>query len=656
MPGVGTTHDIRIGDDYFMVRPGSYQKKAAPMFGARFTTGDPDYNNLTYWQHWVQNCWIGGNGAAEWQDEAMYDEAVGIDTSQHEVMMLSRDLGPNGAVRATDNWDLEGGAYKREFTIFNEQLYCLSYGSADGVTPARLYKFEPFTIHWELIRTFSSQYVRSMEYWSGYLVFGTSGSTLAKMDTAEAFTTFAKPTGVSGLSSTPYQLRSYRSRLYVPMGDKIYRLKSDFTWDGATHFYHAAGINQIDDMDIHLGFLYMVSRNGHVLRTDGNNTFDLWQFDVGIQISSVRGFDGRLFIACYEAQAGTGTFEGVLYQFSGAAVTELRRWGKEGIDISLGKLRVVGKKLMFGASGLLGFDDGFGIGSYDPVEDGFHMFATNLDSVSYTAGTAGINWLVDDVFWAGGFVWCSVRGYGVFRTRLTYKDASRYLATYDNSAAGASEGPLNGGWITSSDFDGGTPGLMKLWRSFAVEVDLPDDACSLYIEFSLDGGETWIDQGSVTTAPGNATQIDGRRYRKRYVLDNAGAPVRGTSFKWRMTLRTSDTDFSPFVRNVTIQYLPLPEPNWMWDMVLVCSEEQELHDGTIESLDTTALNLKVSTLEDLFRDQNLVHFTDMDGTAWQAAGASGVMIYDFQESVPVLTALGDGPREREIRVVLMEAV
>lgn len=107
--GVGTTHHVKINGQFYLVRPGTYRKMPGPMFGARFTTGDPDYNNLSMWQHWAQTCWVGGFGATTWQDDAMFDEGVGIDASQHEVMVLARDLGPTSNRDSVGNWDLTGG-------------------------------------------------------------------------------------------------------------------------------------------------------------------------------------------------------------------------------------------------------------------------------------------------------------------------------------------------------------------------------------------------------------------------------------------------------------------------------------------------------------------------------------------------------------------
>ena len=378
--GVGTTHHVRIGDDFHLIRRGSYRRSGAPLFGARFTTGDPDYNNLSLWQYWVQTCWIGGLGAPTWIDDAMYDEGVGIDTSQHEVAVLARDLGPNGAERASDNWDMEGGGNWRSFVEFNDKLYCLSEGPAGG--PSYLYRYNNSTDDWTLVHTFATQTVREMCQFRGSLYFGDSGSNLSVMSASEVWTGLDKP---DGISDTPFTMSVYRDRLYVGFGREIWRVKPDGTWDGSTAFFDAVGVNRLETSAVHLGFLYFASSNGHVLRTDGNTTFDLWSFDGGISITGLRSYDGKLFVACNEPLTGTNAAQGVLYQFTGAAVTELKRWGREGRETSLGRLRVIGRRLFYGASDLLGVDDvtsGFGIAVYDAVEDAHHIWSCNRDGVT----------------------------------------------------------------------------------------------------------------------------------------------------------------------------------------------------------------------------------------------------------------------------------
>jgi hypothetical protein len=637
-PGVGTTHHVKIGDDYHLVRPGTYVKQEAPLFGARFTSGDPDYNTLNLWQYWAQRCWVGGFGAEAWMDDAMYDEAVGVDTTQHEVMVLTRDL-----VRATGG-ELDFEQSVRRFIVFNDNLYCLSWGNTSTPLDSKLWRWDITTYEWILIHTFNNP-CRGMAQFAGRLYIGDHGTDLNYMTTGETFVAVAKPGSVT---DTPFAMAEYRGRLYVAFGNQIWRLKNDNTWDGSTVFYTAEGVDRIVEMEVHLGFLYMVSENGHVLRTDGNNTFDLWAFDPGIKIASVRSFDGRLFVSCNEPLDGTNDQQAVLYQFSGSAVTELKRWGEIGKDVSTGRLRVIGKRLFFGAPSLLGMDDGFGVAAYDPREDAYHLWASDRDIVSWDGGTEGRRWAVDDVVWYGGYVFASVYGHGIFRTRFTFKDVTRYEATYDTTAAAGSVSALNGGWISSSDFDAGTPGLLKYWDAITVHVDLPTTDCSVYVEVSGNGGEGWREVGSVLKSDASTT-----RYAKTFHLTNdAGEPLTRTRLKWRLTLRTTDLTRSPQVRGVIVRYLPIPEPNWRWEMNLVLSDHQELLDKTVdESVDVAT---KLANLETAFRTQIPIHFTDVDGTEWGAEGAKQALITSIRETTPAIGPSSDGVVERDVRIVLIE--
>ena len=654
--GVGTTHNVKIGSDYFLIRPGSYRKRPAPLFGARFTTGDPDWNTLSFWQHWVQRCWVGGIGAEDWQDDAMFDESAGVDTSNHEVLLLSRDLSNSGMTNSL--FSVEGGSPRlREFFTWNgvddagvEALYCLTYGPTSG-GDSWLHRWSPSTADsWVLVHTFTALTTRSLARWRNRIYFGTAGASLAILagnPGAESFSTVAKPAGMN-TSYAPYAMRSYNDRLYVSVLTEVYRMLPDGTWDGSTAFYDAPGINYIIDMEAHLGFLYMASQNGHILRTDGNNTFDMWTMEPGSLVENIRSFDGRLFISVMDPLEGTSASEAVLFQFSGSAVTELKRFGTIGVEMSLARLRVVGGRLMFGASSLLGFDDGFGIGMYDPVEDSYHVFATNRDSVTYTAGTEQSSWMVDDIFYYRGYLWCSVRGHGIFRAAYTVRDVSRLLAHYDTTAAGVSAGAGNGGWLSSSDFDAGTPGLLKLWNSVILVADLPHSSCSVTLEYSTDGGDTWVEHGTMTKT-GSAM-----RYTQTFKLGSvADGGVYASRFKYRLTLRTTNTTYSPAVRGIVVRYLPVPEPNWLWDMTLVLSEDQELLDGSYDSPDNDA---KIAALEASFRAQNLITFTDIRADTWASDGSPGAIIQNLDVRAPSLGASSEGAIEYEVNITIAEAV
>lgn len=648
--GQGTTHHIRIGSQYYLVKPGTYRKRPAPLFGPRFTTGDPDWNNLSLWQHWAQRCWIGGIDAPLWEDDAMFDKSIGVDTTNHEVLLLARDLGPSNATRTgAANHDLSeeaGTSHQREFfkwggSSSTEALYCLSYDSAPGSADSLLFRWATNT--WTLVATFSRD-CRSVARFRSAVIFGTSGSVLRRMTGSpgsESFSDVAKP---SGVTDTPRVMKSWRGQLWVGFGTDIWRLKRNLDWDGSTAFYEGADITQYTGMELHLGFLYICSSNGHIFRSDGNNTFDMWTMEPGTQITSMRSFDGRLFFSCRDPLEGTDAAEAVLYQFSGAAVTELKRFGKIGIEMSFGKLRTLGARMMMGASSLFGFADGFGVAMYDPVEDSYHIFAANRGSATYTGGTEQVKWIVDDIVWHRDYLWITVRGHGIFRTPYSVRDVERFVATYDNTAAGGTA--PNGGWIESSEFDAGTPGLRKLWNAFVIDVDLPSTATTVGVDYSIDGGLNWVAVGTITKTT-SAT-----RYQSVLPIGTTGG-IYGSTFKYRLRLHTTDPTRTPQVRGLIVRYLPVPEPNWVWSFDLVLSDEQILLDGTVQRPDNAA---KLAELEASFRAQSLIYFVDIDGTAWANSGTDpGVLIQDIQSIVTNISPTGE-TLERDLRVTLIEAV
>ena len=214
---------------------------------------------------------------------------------------------------------------------------------------------------------------------------------------------------------------------------------------------------------------------------------------------SLRSYDGKLFVGTFEYTEADGTGFGVLYQFTGAAVTELKRWGRVGRATTIGQMTLYGRRLYYGASGLFGVRPGFGIACYDSVEDGHSIFAIN-DDVTTNPDTSGIgtSWCVDDVVVFGGKMFCYVRGYGAFFTEDSFKDVEQNRAQFTTSTLG--------GTITSSLYDGGTPGLQKMWRRVSVWATPPGgdlDACRVL-------ARCWQDVGRV---PGGERAADERYVR-----------------------------------------------------------------------------------------------------------------------------------------------
>ena len=637
MAGVGTTHHLKLGNEFLIIRPNSYQKNPAPTFGARISSGDPDYNNLSIWQHWVQKCWVGGMGAPEWVDDAMFADGVGLDTTQHERVSLSRQLKRGSGA----GWTLGGSTEveKHTFAVYKNVLHVLvTRNSPTDAGDSRLYSYNPTTQVWTGITMPGTSFLaRAITSFDGKLFVGgvqTAGTDVAKLywaTTPGTWTAITNPAGITATGVTA--LKTYNTKLYVGYGNSVWRMKDDESWDGNTVFYKTnanSGSNYIAAMEVHLGFLYMLSQNGHLHRTDGSNTFDIWSWDGQTAGVSLRSYDGKLFVGTYEWTDSSNIGYGVLYQFTGAAVTELKRWGRDGKSTSIGNMITYGRRLFYGASALFGVRSGFGVACYDSVEDGHSIFAINDDAASYTdpSGT-GAAWIVDDIIVFGGKMFCTVRGHGVFFTEDSFQDTILNRAQYTTSTTG--------GTLTSSVYDGGTPGLDKMWRKITVWCDLPASTQSFVFSYSIDGGTTWVAEPSVAgPSPSNGQYT--------FFLNN----IHSTRFQYRITMKTTDETKSPVLRGVSVAYLPQPEPNWMWTFTIPVTDKWELIDETVEAKNTNTL---IAYLEDMYRSGQLVTFIDIDGVQW-ATNGPGVLLYD----ISTVHYDVETPREADIRITLLEAV
>ena len=704
--GVGTTHHVKIGDEFCMLSPGGYRKRPAPTFGARISSGDPDYNNLSIWQHWVQTCWAGGIGADTWVDDSMYDIGVGTDSTVHEQLTLSRDL-----TRPTGGDSANLGTDKvRKFIMFDGSLYCVTMPLTDGTT-SYLYKWTASTSTWAQVKAFTNWRVQAIAVWSGELVVGGDGNgeLQSASNPSGSWTTRNPPTGVTGDVTA---MGVYNQRLYVAYQKKVWRRKNDWTVDGDTVFYSADSADVINNFRVHAARLYFSSKNGHIFYTDSNSSFDVWSWDAHTYITRLQSYDGKLFVATYEYTDTTDLGQSALYQMSGSAMTQLKRFGEFDKATAMSGMVVYDRKLWYGASGLWGMHrntsntdlGGFGVAVYDAIEDSHSIWATNKDTTTYpdTSGV-GRDWMVDDVCFFQGYMHVSVRKHGLFRSPVGYRDYLIARAKYDTTSTSAT-GTSSQGYVVSSDYDGGTPGLLKLWKQILVQCDLASDDMSVRISYSLNKGTTWTTAGTIarqitgtvaTTVAGTGVVGTGTKFRTEVMpgdvmrfgtqtrtvqsvdsdtaitLTAAGGAlqtgvaaihdkirhnrvlrlnnVRGPRMTYRMELLTSDSTKSPIVRGISVSYLPQPEPNWMWDLWVVISNKQELLDGTQEDVDTEA---RLEYFDDLFRRQEVFHFIDIDGVEWEIGGTGGVIMYDYGVDLHVPGRVGD--REGLARLTLLE--
>jgi hypothetical protein len=600
------------------------------------------------WQHWAQRCFIGGVDQDLWADDAMYDDGIGVDTSHHERVTLARQMLPGSG----SNWGVSaastaaGQGYKA--FVYNSKLYVLTL--PDTGVECRLWRYDKSTDGWTRITSLDTKNIvaRSVAVYDGKVFIGgvssTTGDPKLIYDDGNlgSWTTKSNP---SGVTQGIYAMRAFQQKLYVAYGTKVWRMKSDQSWDGNTLFYNvtsASSSNYINAMEVHLGFLYMLSQNGHVHRTDGNSSFDIWSWDGQTAGVAIRSFDGRLFILTFEYTETTNVGWGVLYQMSGSAMTQLKRWGDETNSNKIGNMVVYDRRLWYGATNGLGYAGSarpvFGVAAYDPIEDSHCIVASNMDATTYARGTTPYDaWIVDDQIFFGGQLFCFVRGHGAFRTPYQHRDRERGIRRYDVSAAGASLADQNGGYFTTSTYDAGTPGVDKMWRKVVVDCATPTNT-GIVVAYSTNNGSSYTQLGTISA--------QGARGKFSFYLEN----IISTSLKLRFTLRSTANTVTPEFFGFNVSYLPTPEPNWMWSMTLVLSGYQELLDGSTDTVDTEA---EIAFLEGLYRSQQLVVFQEADGTYWSSDGVNpGVLVYDMTTRLADLTQ----PLEGEVTLTLLEAV
>lgn len=708
MAGVGTTHDVKIGDIYCKLMPGGYRKRFAPLRGARVSSGDPDWNDLSVWQVWNQHCWAGGLGADKWIDDSMYDTGVGMDTTRHEQASLSRDLSicaNGGTLDATS-------LVKREYIVYqkpggNKRLYCISY--PDEGDNSCLWKYTRSTDTWTKLYEFAHT-ARCITSHSGELAIGFTNGKIKSNANPDNDATWVNRNPPKGETQGVTAMMRYRQRLYVAYGRTVYRRKWNWTIDGKTEFYDPQEGGVIVCMEKHLSFLYMGSQNGHVHRTDGNNTFDLWSWDGGTTVVSMRSFDGRLFIGTYEFNDDASLGEGAIYQMTGSAMTQLKRWGELSRSTITGKFREYDRKLYYGASALWSMNKnaagtdlgGFGIAVYDPIEDAHSIWATNKDSTTYPDSTGtGADWIVDDVIFWRGKVHAAVRGVGQFISPIAYRDYITGTVNYDTTTTAAT-GTANTGFLVSSAYDGGTPGLQKLWRFGQLDAFLPSNNVTVELQYSIDKGDTWTSlgtlkrtlTGTLATSIGSATivgtstdfsvevrsgdvlNIQGevltvltvdsdtqltatanaasaksgsayqtkKQFTRKWYMSGYKTEVLSPRIQYRVVCNSSSATETPTLQSVTFWYLPEPEPNWAIDLTVAIVERMELLDGTE---DTQDIEVALATIRGLARDQRIFTFTDRDGTTFDA------LIWDYVEDYHVPGKASE-PEEAFLRLNILE--
>ena len=401
---------------------------------------------------------------------------------------------------------------------------------------------------------------------------------------------------------------------------------------------------------------------------------------------------------------------------TGSAVTRLKKWGEIDRSTIIGQFTEYDRHLYYGASALWSMNKnsagtdlgGFGVAIYDSIEDAHSIWATNKDSTTYPdASGTGADWIVDDIIYYRGRMFANVRGVGIFFTPVTYRDYITGTVQYDTTTTAAT-GTANNGFLVSSDYDGGTPGLNKLWRMAQVEVYMDNQNVDVELQYSIDKGANWTSLGtlqrtltgtpvvttsasatvtgtgtafiselkegdevniqtevltvksvesdtSFTATANAASSQSGTGYHtktnfvRKWYMSTVDAEVVSPRIRWRLVANSSSGTQTPTIRSVTVWYLPEPEPNWVWDINVMVGNSVEQLDWThsTASYDAQNIETQLNTLAGYFRDQKIITFTDRDGDTWDA------LVWDYNEDFHVPGVDGD-PKEAILRLTVLE--
>ncbi len=81
MPPADSAYHIKLNGGGFILVDSSYIRRSQQAFNPRFSTGDPNYGDLSYWQFIGQKDWDGGSGQVRFDSAAKLHESRGWDFS-----------------------------------------------------------------------------------------------------------------------------------------------------------------------------------------------------------------------------------------------------------------------------------------------------------------------------------------------------------------------------------------------------------------------------------------------------------------------------------------------------------------------------------------------------------------------------------------------
>lgn len=160
-----------------------------------------------------------------------------------------------------------------------------------------------------------------------------------------------------------------------------------------------------------------------------------------------------------------------------------------------------------------------------------------------------------------------------------------YIADIQNPSAFATSG-----WLTTAEYDFGWSNDVKLFGSIYLEHRELAQGQAIDVDYSLDGGTTWLDAGGSAVAGTT---------NKTLTLDD----VTGQTIKVKLTLTGTDTS-TPTLTKLVVRGAACTDSKWMWDLRFLVIQRW----GGVASL---------TALRDAIESQRQLDFEDRDGQEYK---------------------------------------
>lgn len=184
-------YHVKLNSNGFILVEGSYVKRSQQAFNPRFSTGDPGYGDLSFWQFIRQGNWRGGAGADVFASDGKYKESVGWSFISGKPKLSPGSTNvtvANLSASHATTWKNVSQAMWLPFKTGDQAEWCIVYADASHTAGTRTNRRAPT----DTLVGIDEVGFRAMTFWqrtmnvdeSGKYLIGTVGDTFYVFDEA----------------------------------------------------------------------------------------------------------------------------------------------------------------------------------------------------------------------------------------------------------------------------------------------------------------------------------------------------------------------------------------------------------------------------------------------------------------------------------------